>query len=219
MARPIVVFGAGEIAQIADFYFNYDKAFEVAAFVVDDVYRNAEQFCDRPLVALSQLANSYPSTKFGAFVALSYAQMNKVRASKCDALRSMGYDLVTYLSPRASCFTKNIGWNCFILEDNTIQPFVTVGNNVTLWSGNHIGHHSTICENTFISSHVVVSGGVTIGRNCFIGVNSTLRDHIKVGDETLVGAGVYLNKDTAPQSVYKGPKFDAAAVKSGQIKI
>ena len=50
------------------------------------------------------------------------------------------------------------GDNCFILEDNTVQPFVTIGNNVTLWSGNHIGHDSVIEDDCFISSHVVVSG-------------------------------------------------------------
>jgi acyl-[acyl carrier protein]--UDP-N-acetylglucosamine O-acyltransferase len=30
--------------------------------------------------------------------------------------------------------------NCFILEDNTIQPHAQIGANVTLWSGNHVGH-------------------------------------------------------------------------------
>ncbi len=37
-----------------------------------------------------------------------------------------------------------------LLEDNTIQPFVSIGN-VTLWSGNHIGHHSTIHDHYSVS--------------------------------------------------------------------
>ena len=51
-----------------------------------------------------------------------------------------------------------MGDNCFIFEDNTVQPFVTLGNNLVLWSGNHIGHHSTLRDHCFISSHVVISG-------------------------------------------------------------
>jgi hypothetical protein len=53
---------------------------------------------------------------------------------------------------------ENVQENAFILEDNTIQPFVRIGPNVTLWSGNHIGHHSTVEDHVFIASHVVVSG-------------------------------------------------------------
>ena len=100
------------------------------------------------------------------------------------------------ISSKASIFTNKIGENCFILEDNTIQPYVEIGNNVTLWSGNHIGHHSIIRDHCFITSHVVVSGGVEIGENTFIGVNATLRDHIKIGKSNVIGAGaLILSKD------------------------
>jgi acyl-[acyl carrier protein]--UDP-N-acetylglucosamine O-acyltransferase len=54
----------------------------------------------------------------------------------------------------------------FVLEDNTIQPGVRIGDDVTLWSGNHIGHDSVIADHCFISSHVVVSGWVRIGSYC-----------------------------------------------------
>ena len=100
------------------------------------------------------------------FVALSYAKLNAVRKEKYLAAKALGYRLASYVSPRATVLNDGrIGDNCFILEDNTIQPFVTIGNNVTLWSGNHIGHHSTIRDHCFIASHVVVSGGVEIGES------------------------------------------------------
>ena len=111
-----------------------------------------------------------------------------------------------------------IGENCFIFEDNTIQPFVSIGNNVTLWSGNHIGHHSVIRDHTFIASHVVISGGVEIGEQCFIGVNATLRDHIKVGDRCVIGAGALLLADAAPEGVYVGAATDRSKVPSTRLK-
>ena len=49
-----------------------------------------------------------------------------------------------------------------------------IGDNVTLWAGNHIGHHSTIGDHAFITSHVVVSGHVRVGEYSFLGVNATI---------------------------------------------
>ncbi len=36
--KPIVIFGAGDIAQLAHFYFTRDGGREVAAFTVDPAY-------------------------------------------------------------------------------------------------------------------------------------------------------------------------------------
>ena len=71
--------------------------------------------------------------------------------------KKKGYDFYSYVSPKATVLTNKIGENCFILEDNTIQPFVEIGNNCVLWSGNHIGHHGKIDDHVFITSHCVVS--------------------------------------------------------------
>lgn len=133
-----------------------------------------------PVVAFEDVAKNYPPDSYDFFVALSYSKLNAVRKEKFLAAKEMGYKLVSFISSRATVLNEGrIGENCFIFEDNTIQPFVTIGNNVTLWSGNHIGHHSVIQDHTFIASHVVISGGVEIGEQCFVGVNATLRDHIK----------------------------------------
>ncbi|MEZ4692278.1 MAG: DapH/DapD/GlmU-related protein [Ignavibacteria bacterium] len=71
-----------------------------------------------------------------------------------------------------------------------------IGNNVVLWSGNHIGHDVEIDDHNFITSHAVVSGFVKIRNNCFIGVNATIRDGITIAPETLIAAGAIIMKDT-----------------------
>jgi sugar O-acyltransferase (sialic acid O-acetyltransferase NeuD family) len=215
--KKIVIFGAGDIAQLAHFYFTNDSDREVAGFVVDDSYVDKPEFCGLPLVSLSAVRTRFPPDEHDAFVALSYAKMNELRAQKCAAMKAAGYRLATYLSSRATCFATQVGENCFILEDNTVQPFVSIGNNVTLWSGNHIGHHSRIDDDTFISSHVVVSGGVHVGRNCFIGVNATIRDHVTIADGTLIGAGALITKSTEPRAVFKGRRSDPEAITSDKL--
>ena len=90
------------------------------------------------------------------------------------------------------------------LHNMLLQPFVEIGNNVILWSGNHIGHHSSIADNVFVASHVVISGQVRIGAGTFIGVNVTIGDHISVGEDCVVGAGALVLKDAGPGTVFRG---------------
>lgn len=209
--QPLVVFGAGDIAQLAAFYFALDGGREVVAFTVDRDYLTSDTFDGLPLIAFDEVAERYPPDRYDMFIALSYAKRNSVREAKVAVANAMGYRLASYVSSRASIFPGvAIGRNCLILEDNTVQPFVRIGDNVTLWSGNHIGHHSIIEDNCFITSHVVVSGGVTVKKNCFIGVNSTVRDHVTLGASGIIGAGSLILGDTVERGVYVAQATEVA---------
>lgn len=219
MKKPLVIFGSGDIAQLAHYYFSTDSNYEVVAFTVDANYIKASEFCGLPVVAFEDVAKNYPPDSYDLFVALSYSKQNAVRREKFLAAKEMGYKLVSFISSRATVLNEGrVGENCFIIEENTIQPFVTIGNNVTLWSGNHIGHHSVIHDHTFIASHVVISGGVEIGEQCFVGVNATLRDHIKIGDRCVVGAGALLLADASPEGVYIGTATERSKVPSTRLR-
>ena len=217
--KPLVIFGTGDIGQLAHFYFTSDSDYRVTAFTVDPEFITASEFCGQPVVPFNEIAVHYPPARHELFVALSYAKLNQVRKEKYLAAKALGYRLASYVSSHATVLTQYpIGENCFVLEDNTIQPFAKIGDNVTLWSGNHIGHHSAIGDHCFISSHVVVSGGVTIGESCFVGVNATLRDHINIGDKCVIGAGTLILADTEPEGVYMGPATERARVPSTRLR-
>jgi len=215
----LVVFGAGDIARLAHRYFTTDSPHTVVAFTVDREFRKAESFCGLPLVDFESVAASYPAARYQMFIALSYARMNRLRADKYFRAKEIGYSLVSYVSSRCSYLTDPPGDNCFILEDNTVQPFVRIGNNVTLWSGNHVGHDSTVDDHCFVTSHVVISGNVKIGAYCFLGVNSTLRNSIVVAPETLVGAGAVIMKDTKPKGVYLPARAELFEKTSDMIEL
>lgn len=217
--KKLVIFGTGDIAELADYYFTNDSDYEVVAFTVDDDFKVQDAFNGKPVIPFSKIKNSYPSEEFAIFIALSYSKMNSVRKEKYFVAKEQGYKLASYVSSHATVLNQgNIGSNCFILEDNTIQPKVSIGNNVTLWSGNHIGHHSVIKDHSFISSHVVVSGGVTIEESVFIGVNATLRDHISIGERSLIGAGAVIMKSTEIDSVHVASVASLRDIKSTEIK-
>jgi sugar O-acyltransferase (sialic acid O-acetyltransferase NeuD family) len=211
----LVIFGAGDIARLAHRYFTRDSPHRVVAFTVDRDYATSDRFLDLPLIAFDEVTTRYPPERYEMFVAISYAKMNAVRADRYAAAKALGYRLASYVSSRCSWLTDEpVGENCFILEDNTVQPFVKVGNDVTLWSGNHIGHDSVIEDHCFITSHVVVSGNVTVGERCFIGVNATLRNSITIAPQTLIAAGAVIMKDTVEKGVYlaeRAKRFDKSS--------
>lgn len=216
----LVIFGAGDIARLAHFYFTTDTAHEVAGFVVDRAYRSGDTFLDLPLSDAEDAVARYPPSEYAMFVALSYAKMNGVRADKYAAMKAAGYRLESYVSSRCSYLAQTPpGENCFILEDNTVQPYVTIGNNVTLWSGNHVGHDAVIEDHCFVTSHVVISGYVRVGTRSFLGVNATLRNSITLGEQTLIGAGAIIMKDTAPKSVYLPERAKLFTKTSDEIEL
>jgi sugar O-acyltransferase (sialic acid O-acetyltransferase NeuD family) len=216
----LIIFGAGDIARLAHHYFTHDSPHEVAAFVVDRNYRSDDGFLGLPLADAEEMTTRFPPAEFDMFVALSYAKTNALRADKYSSAKAAGYRLVSYVSSRCTYLSQDQpGDNCFILEDNTIQPFVRIGNNVTMWSGNHIGHDSTIEDHCFIASHVVVSGHVRVGTRSFIGVNATLRNNITIAPESIIGAGAVIMKDTRPKGVYLAERAKLFSKSSDEIEL
>lgn len=217
--KPLVIFGTSQIAEVAWFYFTHDSDYTPVAFTVDRAYKDRDSLLGLPVVPFEELATAYPPGEVDVFVALSYAKLNAVRTQKVQAVRDAGYRTPSYVSTRATTFPGfEPGGNCFILEDNTIQPFAEIGDNVTLWSGNHIGHHSVIEDNCFISSHVVISGGVRVGNGSFIGVNSTVRDHVSIGARCVIGAGSLITADAEPEGVYTSPSSERSRVPSTRLR-
>ncbi|WP_454732090.1 MULTISPECIES: acetyltransferase [Cupriavidus] len=219
VAKPLVIFGTGQIAELAWFYFTHDSDYQPVAFTVDRTYMDKESFLGLPVVPFEELRQHFSPADTDAFVALSYAKLNMVRAKKVEEIRNAGYRTASYVSSRATVFPGfEPAGNCFILEDNTIQPFVQIGDNVTFWSGNHIGHHSVIEDNCFISSHVVISGGVRVGNGTFIGVNSTIRDHVSIGARCVIGAGSLITSDAEAEGVYTSPSSERSRVPSTRLR-
>lgn len=215
----VIIFGLRDFASLAHFYLKHDSPHEVVAFTVDREYLPDDPtFEGLPIVPFEDVAAHFPPGEFAAFAPMSHRKMNQQRRGIYERFRSLGYSLISYVSSRVTTFPGNfIGDNCFILEDNTIQPFVTIGNNVVLWSGNHIGHHSSIGDHVFFTSHVVLSGHCTVEPHCFFGVNATIRDGLRIGEGTLVGMGAAVTRETQPWSVYKGTPALAAEVSSRDL--
>jgi len=205
MIKDVIIFGINDFAELAYYYFSNDSDYNVIAFTVTSEYiENKTSFNNLPVVSAEKLELIYPPESFLLFVPMAPTKMNRVREKIYLEFKEKGYSFASYLSSKAVILTKDIGENCFILESNVIQPFVKIGNNVILWSGNHIGHHSLIKDHVMFSSHVVLSGHCIVENNCYFGVNSTIKEYTRLKIGTFLAMSSGLTKDTEEWAFYKG---------------
>jgi sugar O-acyltransferase (sialic acid O-acetyltransferase NeuD family) len=201
----VVIFGIKDLAELAHWYLQNDSPHEIVAFTVNEEYLEGREFCGLPVTPFEKLLDNYPPDGFQLFAPMTQTKMNQSREAVFNDGKQKGYEFISYVSSKATVCGNSIGENCFILEDNTLQPFTKIGNNVVLWSGNHIGHHGQINDHVFFTSHVVMSGHCKIGSHSFLGVNATIRDGCTLGEGTLLAMGASLTKQsTEPWSVYVG---------------
>lgn len=202
----VILFGAGKIADVAYFQLTHDSPHEVVAFTVDGAHLTQKEKWGLPLIAFEDIVNSHPPEDFKMLVAVGYQDLNRFRARKYAEARHKGYELISYVSSRASNFSNvPIGDNCLILENAVLQPCTQVGNNVFFWNGNHLGHHARIEDHCYVAGQVVISGTAVIEPYCFLGVNSAIGHEVTVGRESFIGAGSLITKNVPAKSVYIMP--------------
>lgn len=188
--KKLVIVGAGEFGEIAYEYFTEDSEYEVVAFAVERKYKEGDKLRGLPVIEFENIECEYPPEEYETFVAVTYVKLNRARRRLYQICKEKGYTCASYVSSH-SFFWKNatIGENSFVFEDNTVQYHVKIGNNVILWSGNHIGHRTIIEDDVWLTSHDVISGFCHIGKGCFIGVNASVGDNVSIADDVVVGAG------------------------------
>jgi sugar O-acyltransferase (sialic acid O-acetyltransferase NeuD family) len=203
----------------AHYYFTHDSPYRVVAFTVDGEWLQKDTFLGLPVIAFEDLEPQFPPERYDLFIAVGYTKLNRVRASKYEEAKALGYRLPSYISSRCTHYEDlKVGDNCFVMEGNLIQPFVTIGNNVIIWSGSLISHHVEIADHCFVAAHAVISGQVKIEAYCFIGVNATLREKIVVACQTIIGAGALVLQSTEKNQSYLGTASNKSGIPSSRMQ-
>jgi sugar O-acyltransferase (sialic acid O-acetyltransferase NeuD family) len=218
MSTDVVVFGAGKIAHVAHVALTEDPRFRVVGFTCDSEFVTGEQYRGLPLVEFDRVTEVFPPGSVAMLVALGYQQLNDIRTERLAAARELGYEISTFIDPRAYVASDaQVGENCFVAGSAVVQPGVTIGDNVFVFGGAVVGHHSTVGDNCWIVSHASVMGGATLGSNCFMGPNATVVNEITVGDRCFLGANALITADLAAGSVAVQPASDILRVTSDQF--
>jgi sugar O-acyltransferase (sialic acid O-acetyltransferase NeuD family) len=202
----VVLFGTGELADILATYLTVDSPHRVVGFSQDGSHIVEESHLGLPIVAFETLERRFPPGEVAMIIAITFKEVNRLRAARFDAARERGYRLLSYVSSRAITWPDLVlGDNCVIMEGTVIQPNVVIGDDVIIGPANCIGHHSRLGDHSFIASQVSISGHVTVGPYAFLGANATVRDGATIGARSVIGAGATILTDTQEGAVFTSP--------------
>lgn len=202
----IVIFGISKVSEVVFTCIKDDNSFNVVGFCVDKEYLQEDTKFGLPVVAFEEIENIFPPNKVKMLVAIGYHKMNKVREQKCIDAEAKGYELVSYINKNADIASNaEVGKNCIILDNVSVESFVKIGNNVCLYCNSTIAHHSTIEDNVWVTSGTVVGGNSTVKKNTFLGINSTIGHNITIGEENFIGAGALVTKSSDDKSAFIMP--------------
>ena len=204
--QKVVIFGTTKTAVRNHFYLTHDSPYQVTAFTVDRSYIKEDRFCGLPVVPFEEIECIYPPDDYRMFISILASRVNRTRAEKYQQAKAKGYELISYISSKATTWPgMTVGDNCFIGEGTicTPFPFPKIGNDVIIMAGVFIGHDSIIQEHCFIASHAVILGGVTVEPYCCIGANATIVGGVTVARECVIGAGAVIHEKTREKGVYR----------------
>ena len=218
--KKLIIFGNGELAELAAFYFKFEQNIDTIGFVIDGKNLKETTFLNKSIIPLEEVEKKFSNEKYDFHIAISYGGLNKNREKKFNEINKMNYKFKnfisrnSFISPKVKLFGKNL----FILENQVIQNNVEIYDNVMIWSGNHIGHASKIFSHSYISSHCVISGHCEIGERCFVGVNTSMADFTSVGKDTFVGMSSSISGKIKEGSTVVGKKVKFLKLKVNLTK-
>jgi sugar O-acyltransferase (sialic acid O-acetyltransferase NeuD family) len=204
--KPVIVFGNQDSASTTLYYLSTDSPYQVAAFAVDQDRITGSHHEGLPVVAFERVQELYPPSQYdfifpAGFQISNPYNTNIFRRNRYEAIKSMGYRFINYISSRALVADNvTIGENVLIYEGAVVQPFVKIGNNTIIRSGVNLGHHSVVKDHCFLSAEVTVGSRANIGSQTFIGLNTTVLNSINIGDSSFIGSSSLINRDTHESS-------------------
>lgn len=217
--KKVIIFGTGDLAKLIQKYLTRDSPHEIVAFTSHQEFITEKNIDGLPVIPFEKIEDKFPIDKFTMFIAIGYSELNKKREKIFNEAKNKGYELLSYVHPSTKLWDDfEMGENCFIFENNVIQPSVKLGNNVIIWSNNVISHHCEIKDHNFIISHTAIAGNVTIEPYCFVGMNATIRNSITIAKECVIGAGTVILEDTKEGEVYVSNSTKKLSIKSNELK-
>jgi sugar O-acyltransferase (sialic acid O-acetyltransferase NeuD family) len=200
----LLIFGVGKVADVVYHHLTRSADYSVAAFTCDAAFLpEPATFRGLPVIAFEEAASRYPPNRFAMIVAVGYHELNAARRRKYEEAKALGYDLVSYISPRACVDDQAaIGDNCIVLDNAVVEPGVTIGSNAVIWSSVLVGHHSVLEDDVWIAGQATLGGSVRLGARSFVGLGAIVAHEVELGAQCFVGAGTLVTKCAPPKSVF-----------------
>lgn len=222
-APQIIIYGCALQAQQLRNYIEMENQGNIAAYVVDDVYKkenlpDIQQINGLPLICFSEMLANYAPQDVMIANSLAYSHMVEDRERVHRQCKANGYQMFTFLSKASHVYAAQVG------EGTIIYPGCTIGHNVILGEGNFfeigatIAHDSVIGSFNFFAPNAIMCGGIHMEHNCFVGAGAVIINGGIIKHHALIAAGTVVRNAEA-ESVYFAPRAVKWHGESSDIKI
>lgn len=220
MTEPLVIYGNGQMAELAWACFRRQSRYEIRGFTVDSSLIRCPTIFGLPLVPFEEVERHFSPDAVHIFIAVGPVRANRIRSERFAQARRSGYRFASYVSERAWVDPDvRLGENCSIGENAIIQAFSQIGDNVRVGSASAVGHHCVIEDHCFVGTSCAISGSVRIESHATIGANATIRDRVNIGAGCLIGVGATIVRDTVANSVHAAPEAVVLPISADRIRL
>ncbi len=101
VGEEIVIYGNGQVAELAMTRFQSDSPHHVVGFTVDGAHIRHPVLHGLPVVPFEDVERHFPPERVRMFVAVGPTQCNRIRADRFEQARRRGYRFASYVSSRA----------------------------------------------------------------------------------------------------------------------
>lgn len=213
--RPVIFLGTNSAIAI---YLEtcQENGMSVHGIIDQDYFGNTETICGIPVIdsetAFDDPAQAeYYRNNFDFFCATNWmpmsdpvTQRNRQKRDRLLALINQHQlNCVNIIDQRAKISpSAQIGHGCYIAEFAVIEPNVTIGNFVNIWSHCIVGHNSTVGHNTVIQRKCNIISDVCIEENVYLSMSVCLyKSYSTVKKNTFVHECVYLKRSTISNEI------------------
>lgn len=127
------------------------------------------------------------------------------KATVVEELTQRGYEFGCAIHPSAIlASTATVGVGVLISAGAILQPFVRIGNHVTIHSGSVVEHDSVVDDFAVLSPGTTLAGWVRVEAMSTLFTGATVIPGRTIGERAEVGAGAVVIHDVSPETRVAG---------------
>jgi acetyltransferase-like isoleucine patch superfamily enzyme len=215
--RQLFIFGIGQQAQVATYYFEKVLARTVHGYIIE-AHDGPSTLNQRPIFKLASIRDDLIGSNKEVFVAIGGIALNAIREHYYLLLSKLGVSIASLICPQENLnidFSKSI--NTFIDPTSAIGPYSLIGNNLIVY-GSTISHHSVIEDHVSLNA-AMIGANCRIGRNSIIALSATIESGVTIGEFCMIDSGAVVKQDVPPYSIVTAPRAHRRRIDCRRVKI
>ncbi len=195
--KRVAILGAGGHALVVVDILKASGGFDIIGCIADDTGPESN-VAGVPLIGTMDLLESFPNQNIAVVVGVGGWTDTSGRRKIYERAVRAGVDIVGAIHPTA-CISESarLGMGCVLFAGATINPRVTIGDNVVVATNSSVDHETSIGNHSLISAGVTIGARCTIANDSLIAIGATVASRTSIGKHSLIAAGSVVVADVS----------------------